>query len=259
MLRGTVTRFHLTAAAAALCALGGLMFAKPWLVGVALAAFAVAMAFGVSLCQWSFFGPFVCAGPTSRSIVALTFDDGPDPRSTPALLDWLRDQKLSASFFCIGRHVAAHPELAQRIVREGHSLQNHTFHHSNATNFLPRRRLVADIAQAQDAAKGVTGRAPTLFRPPMGLSNPNTFRAARELGLKVIGWTARGFDTQVRQPERVVARILRQVRPGAIILLHDGGIPAERLLETMRLLLDGLRARGYEVVRLEELLNEKAE
>ena len=88
----------------------------------------------------------------------------------------------------------------------------------------------------------------------MGLSNPRVFRAAHALGLTVVGWTARGLDTRITEPPRIVRRIVRQLQPGAIILLHDGGIPADRLVATVKLLLDTLRQRGYEVVRLDRML-----
>ena len=88
----------------------------------------------------------------------------------------------------------------------------------------------------------------------MGLSNPRIFRVARELKLAVIGWNARGLDTQITEPGKIVARIVRRLQPGGIILLHDGNIPAARVITTVKLLLAGLRERGYEVVRLDELL-----
>jgi len=88
----------------------------------------------------------------------------------------------------------------------------------------------------------------------MGLSNPKIFRAARELGLTVVGWSVRSFDTILSNPQKIVARITRRLEPGAIILLHDGNIPAERLVTTVRLLLANLRELDYEIVRLDELL-----
>ena len=220
----------------------------------ALVASLVIVSLGVVWPRLSLFGPFICRGANSRRCVALTFDDGPDARSTPALLELLREARVEAAFFAIGKHVAAERELAARIVREGHLLENHSFAHSNLTNFFTIPRLKAELAQAQEAIQQATGIAPKLFRPPMGLSNPNVFHAARALGLKVIGWTARGFDTQVTDPERIVKRIVRQLQPGAIILLHDGNIPAERLLVTVKLLLAKLHERGYEVVRLDRML-----
>jgi peptidoglycan/xylan/chitin deacetylase (PgdA/CDA1 family) len=88
----------------------------------------------------------------------------------------------------------------------------------------------------------------------MGLSNPRIFQAARALDLKVVGWSARGLDTQATDPEKIVHRIARKLKPGAIILLHDGNIPAERLVATVKLLLGRLRLLGYEVVRLDRIL-----
>jgi peptidoglycan/xylan/chitin deacetylase (PgdA/CDA1 family) len=200
------------------------------------------------------FGPFVCRGSAQRKWVALTFDDGPDPSSTPALLETLRNAGVKAAFFCVGAKVAAHPELAAQIAREGHLVENHSFGHSNGTNFFTTGRLRAELTQAQTTIEQATGKRPQLFRPPMGLSNPRVFRAARALNLKVIGWTARGLDTKLREPAEIVARLVARLRPGAILLLHDGNIPAERLVAMVQNLLDKLRADGYEVVRLDRIL-----
>src|SRR5262249_43108927 len=153
------------------------------------------------------------------------------------------------------KRVAAQPGIAAQIVREGHLLENHSYTHSNATNFFSVSRLRIELNQAQEAIREATGIAPTCFRPPMGLSNPRVFRAASDAGLRVIGWSTRGLDTKLTNPEAVVSRICQRIEPGAIILLHDGNIPAERLLTTVKTLLDRLRALDYEVVRLDHLLN----
>jgi peptidoglycan/xylan/chitin deacetylase (PgdA/CDA1 family) len=215
----------------------------------------ISIGLGVAFPQLSFFGHFVCRGRQDGRRVALTFDDGPDERATPALLKLLREREVKAAFFGIGKRVVARPDIAARIVREGHLLENHSYAHSNATNFFTVERLRNELSQAQGAIREATGISPTCFRPPMGLSNPRVFRAAREAGLKVIGWSARGLDTKLTDSEAVVSRICRRIKPGAIILLHDGNIPAERLVTTVKTLLDRLRALDYEVVRLDHLLN----
>ena len=125
---------------------------------------------------------------------------------------------------------------------------------ANAMNFFGLARLTEEMSRTQSAMRDAAGVAPVYFRPPMGLSNPRVFKAASSLGLKVVGWTARGIDTQIRDSNRVVQRILRGVRPGAIILLHDGNIPPERLLPTVKLLLAKLRGQGYQFARLDHLL-----
>lgn len=215
----------------------------------------VSIGLGVAFPQLSLFGDYICRGSKEKKRIALTFDDGPDERSTPALLEMLHARGVKAAFFGIGNRVSAHPDIAARIVREGHLLENHSYSHSNATNFFSVARLRDELGQTQAVIKNATGAAPTCFRPPMGLSNPRVFRAAREAGLKVIGWSARGLDTKITDSEKVVARICRRLEPGAIILLHDGNIPAERLVTTVKTLLDRLRALDYEVVRLDHLLN----
>ncbi len=224
------------------------------LLGAVVVAYLTVTGLGVAIPQLRLFGPFVCRGATSRRCVALTFDDGPDPRSTPALLELLREVGIEAVFFCVGERVAAHPELAARIVREGHLLENHSYAHNNLTNFFGVARLKAELEKTQAVIEKATGVTPRWFRPPMGLSNPRVFRAARALGLTVVGWSARGLDTKLTEPERIVARIARRLEPGAIILLHDGYIPAERLVVTVKTLLETVRALGYEVVRLDRML-----
>ncbi len=227
---------------------------KTFLMAALLAAFFVVLGLGVAIPQLRLFGNFICSGSWSKKQVALTFDDGPDPRSTPQLLDLLRAEKIPAAFFCIGKHVENNPELTARILREGHLVENHSFAHSNFTNFYGHEKLKVELLRAQSAIVKATGTPPIFFRPPVGLSNPNTFRVAHELKLKVIGWNIRSFDTITAKPQAIIARIRRNLWPGSIILLHDGNIPAEKLLVTVKSLLDTLRGLGYQVVRLDELL-----
>jgi len=249
-----MTRFHIVSIGTLVFIAAGFAIHSYIFVDVVAAAFFVVAGLGVAIPQLRFFGDFICRGTGSKKQVALTFDDGPDLRSTPQLLELLQEQKIPAAFFCIGRRVEENPELAARIVREGHMLGNHSYAHSNFTNFYSRSRLRTELQQAQVAVEKACGMAPKLFRPPVGLSNPNTFRAAQDLDLKVIGWSIRSLDTVIKEPEKIIARIRRGLEPGAIILLHDGNIPVEKLIATVKTLLDTLRGLGYEVVRLDELL-----
>jgi peptidoglycan/xylan/chitin deacetylase (PgdA/CDA1 family) len=143
------------------------------------------------------------------------------------------------------------------MVAEGHEIENHTFQHCPWTNIFSVRRLRDDLARAQTEIQSVAGRAPEFFRPPVGLTNPRIFRVTRELGLKVAGYTARGLDRRTDAPEKIAGRLLRKLQPGAIFLLHDGGVPRERLLAVVTLLLDKLEFEGYQCVRLDELMAEK--
>jgi peptidoglycan/xylan/chitin deacetylase (PgdA/CDA1 family) len=249
-----MSRFHKISIIALLFCVVTFAFSQFILFSAVIVAFLTAVGLGVAFPQLSLFGKFVCRGDKSRRCAALTFDDGPDENSTPVLLDLLHEAKIEAAFFCVGECVEANPELTVRIAREGHLIGNHSYAHSNFTNFFSAARLKTELSRSQAAIERISGFAPSFFRPPMGLSNPRIFRTARELSLKVIGWSARGLDTQISDPQQIVARIARRLKPGAIILLHDGNIPAERLVLTVKLLLTTLRARGYEVVRLDKML-----
>ncbi|MCO5051370.1 MAG: polysaccharide deacetylase family protein [Verrucomicrobiae bacterium] len=249
-----MTRFQCVALAAGLLSALVLWLGSwTWLVVIWIIFFLL-MGVGVARPQWRYFGPFICAGNPQRKQVALTFDDGPDPQSTPRLLEALQQHEIEAAFFAVGRKVVAAPALANQILRAGHLLENHSFAHSYATNLFPKRRLTADLEAAQRAIEKHTGTTPRYFRPPVGLSNPNTFRVAKALRLQVIGWSIRSLDTRQSDPNRIVRRVVRRLKPGAIILLHDGGIPADQLVATVKLLLAKLREQGYEVVRLDRML-----
>jgi peptidoglycan/xylan/chitin deacetylase (PgdA/CDA1 family) len=226
-----------------------------WLLALLCFTAGLCVGLGVSFPQWQMFGDSLCRVRTGRKAVALTFDDGPDPENTPALLALLARRGIRATFFCVGARVAEQPSLATQMAREGHGLENHSFQHDLRTNLFSIDRLRADVTRAQDEIRSATGRLPLFFRPPVGLTNPRVFRVMDELGLKVAGYTVRGLDRRRDAPERIVARVWRKVRPGAIILLHDGGVPRERLLAVVTMLVDKLQADGYECLRLDELMD----
>ncbi len=255
MLPATLTRFHIVSFITLIFCVTALLMEQFILLTVGIVIFLTLTGLGVSFPHLKFFGLFVCHGTPTQRHVALTFDDGPDANSTPALLDLLQELQTEVAFFGIGKNVASNAELAARIVREGHLLENHTYHHSYLTNFFTAARLKKELHQTQAIIQQTTGITPKYFRPPMGLSNPHIFRAARSLGLKLVGWSVRGFDTQTKNSEKVVARITKKLKPGMIILLHDGKISSEHLVTTVKMLLAHLHARGYQVVRLDKLLN----
>ena len=257
MLRVRLTRYHQIVGGAALAGVLIVLFCTGttrWLLLSLLCTLAgLCVGLGVSFPRWEMFGQSVWRIRTDRKAVALTFDDGPDPETTPQLLTLLAERGVRATFFCVGRRVAQYSDLGRRFVAEGHEVENHSQGHSHWTNLFSPRRLRADLNAAQREIQSVTGRVPLYFRPPMCLTNPRVFRVAGELGLRVTTYTARGLDRRPDPPGRIAARLLRHLQPGAILLLHDGGVPAERLLAVVKLLLDRLQAEGYQCVRLDEL------
>lgn len=201
------------------------------------------------------------AAAVARREVALTIDDGPDPEVTPRVLDLLDAHGQRATFFCIAERAAAHPGLAREIVERGHSVQNHTARHRHDFSFLGPRRYVAEIARAQAMLVGITGETPSCFRAPAGLRNPFLAPVLHRLGLRLVSWTRRGFDTRERDPRRVLERLTRDLAPGDILLLHDGnaartaqGRPV--VLEVLPRLLERFETDGLRAVTLTQGLSE---
>lgn len=187
--------------------------------------------------------------------VGLTFDDGPDPEVTPRVLDLLDRFGARGTFFCIGRRVEAHPDLAAEIVRRGHRVENHTWSHPNSfACYLPAAQR-REVLRAQDAIGQATGRAPVLFRAPAGFRNFFLERELLRAGLTLASWTRRGYDTVSKDPDGILRRLLRGLAPGDVLLLHDGlaltggGNPV--VLEVLPRLLDTLAARGLRAVPME--------
>ena len=204
--------------------------------------------------QW--FGPVVTRfQPAHGNEVWLTVDDGPDPVDTPRLLDLLAAHAAHATFFVRGDRARAYPELIAEIVRRGHGLGNHTLHHPQATFWcLGPGRLRREIGGCSDALRELTGSAPRLFRAPVGMVNPFVHAAAARYGLRLVGWSARGFDgvgAHASDPAGVVRRIMQTLQPGGIALLHEGrrGPAGEALnVQAVELLLGELATRGWRAI-----------
>lgn len=160
--------------------------------------------------------------------VALTFDDGPDPKVTPKVLDQLDKAGAKATFFAIGRRVEEHSEIAAEIVRRGHQVENHTYRHSNAFSLYGPWAMAREIDRAQDAIERATGRRPRLFRAPAGLRNVFLEPLLYERGLELVSWTRRGFDTIDRRPTEVLVRLVYGMNGGDILVLHDGSAARDR-------------------------------
>lgn len=214
-----------------------------------------------------------CREKTDRKVVYLTFDDGPHPPETERVLDVLRERGARATFFLIGSKVSGNEAVLRRMLEEGHALGLHTYSHDGTFPLLSFDKMLADVNEGKRAVESVAGKKISLFRPPFGVTNPTIAKVVRTLGLHTVGWDVRSFDTMFckssehsckqsgyscKQSEHsckqsghdwyvpVVERIMKQVRPGSVILLHDRLDGASDLLA---LLLDNLAASGYDFTR----------
>lgn len=189
--------------------------------------------------------------------VALTFDDGPHPVYTPRLLELLAAHRVRATFFLIGRHAEQHPEVVREIVRTGHDLGSHTYHHRHLWGLDPIRTR-AEILRGHRAVEAVAAHPVRFFRPPWGAMNLAALAICRAAGIVPVLWSVRAEGYFARPPAAAMAReVVRRSHPGAIVNLHDrGGFPdtPERVLQALPAMIAGLRARGLEPVPLRELL-----
>ena len=204
----------------------------------------------------TFLGPNLTRLPAAGGQVALTFDDGPHPEVTPAILDRLERRGARATFFCIGKKVAAHRDLAAEIHRRGHRVENHTFSHPNAFGFYGATAMEREIRSAQDAIAAATGRPPRLFRAPVGIRNPWLDHVLARTGLRLVSWTRRGLDTIGTDVTRIANRLLGGLAAGDILLLHDGSSARDAsgravALDALDLVLDGMAAAGLRSVPIE--------
>ncbi|WP_079420586.1 polysaccharide deacetylase family protein [Thiomonas intermedia] len=190
-----------------------------------------------------------------RGEVALTIDDGPDPEVTPEVLDLLDRHDVRATFFCIGERVQAHPALSRAIARRGHAIENHSAHHRHHFSLLGPRGFARELQQAQQMIQTCTGVRPRFFRAPAGLRNLFLSPVLAQHDLRLTSWTRRGFDTRETRPAVVLRRLLRHLKAGDILLLHDGhaartaqGRPV--ILEVLPELLQALRQAGLQPVTL---------
>jgi peptidoglycan/xylan/chitin deacetylase (PgdA/CDA1 family) len=201
-------------------------------------------------CQW--LGPVLRSFESSEPELWLTIDDGPSPVHTIALLDVLDRFQARATFFLIGNHAEQHPHLITEILARGHEIANHTYTHpSGSFWFAGPGRIAAEVDLCAELLRTAPDRPARFFRAPAGLKNVFVHPELNRRRLELVGWTVRGLDTVRRDPARVAERIVRRIKPGAIVLLHEGQRAEKdpqfnpRCLE---LTLSGLAEKGYRCV-----------
>jgi peptidoglycan/xylan/chitin deacetylase (PgdA/CDA1 family) len=230
-----------------------------WVLLASLLGLVAALVLGVTCQPSGIFAKPLISAHTQRREVALTFDDGPDPRTTPAILDALEAGGHRGTFFVIGARAAAHRQLLEEIAKRGHGLENHSFRHSYLTNLVAPKRLAEDLRQTSALIQGATGRRPRWFRPPVGLLSPRVAEAARRAQLDLVAWTANARDgVPSRTVSAALARLERHLRPGAILVLHDGrvgGGTSPIALSVLTAVLGRMDAMGLRSVSLDRLLD----
>jgi len=241
------------------------LFASPQSWGLVLAALvgnhlAISAAGMFPRCGW--LGPNITRLPAARArgeLVGLTFDDGPDPDVTPAVLDLLKSAGARATFFCVGQRAEAYPDLVAEIRAQGHGVENHSYSHPNSFALRGPNGLRREVLSGQDAIERSGGGRPSYFRAPAGIQNPWLPGVLATSGLSLVSWTRRGFDTVTRDGARVASRLVRGLSAGDILLLHDRSSASDTsgrpvVLEALPRVLDEMSRKGLRSEALHAVL-----
>ncbi|WP_100011781.1 polysaccharide deacetylase family protein [Lentibacillus sediminis] len=199
----------------------------------------------------------VLSGSTYDNRVALTFDDGPDIRFTPQVLDVLNNYQVNATFFLMGARAAERPDIVRRIQAEGHAIGNHTYWHPNLTE-ESLERVHWEVTATEETIEQILGFRPRLFRPPYGFLNREIVELLGDMGNAVILWNVDSLDWMELGTDAITNTVLANTAPGSIILMHDGGDETADLTDTvdaLDVIIPRLQAAGMEFVTIPELIN----
>lgn len=226
-----------------------------WIWIAVLGFFYVSMlAVGATLIRLNFFIPALHHGDRNSNQIALSFDDGPTTY-TEQILDTLKQENVPAAFFSIGQRAVQDPDIVRRWHEEGHLIGNHSYTHSVHFGWKRRTQMVTEIKRANEVFKRIIGVSPLLFRPPFGVTNPELSHAVNLTGMRTIGWSLRSLDTAAKDADKLLQKLLEQVKGGDIILLHDSVTHTASILTAF---IKACRQKGFTFVRLDKMLGLEA-
>ncbi|BAY76133.1 polysaccharide deacetylase [Nostoc linckia NIES-25] len=188
----------------------------------------------------------------AEKVIALTFDDGPWPESTKQVLDILKTNNIKGTFFVVGQNLKNYPELGKEIVAQGHIIANHTWHHWY--HFFNQQAAAFEIDRTTDLIYQVTGVKTTLFRPPGGMMHNGLVGYAKGQKYTVVMWSADSTDYKQPPVPKLINNVLKDSRPGGIVLMHDGGGNRSRTVQALPEIISNFRKQGYRFVTVPELL-----
>mgnify|MGYP001619356442 CR=1 FL=1 len=202
-----------------------------------------------------FFMSAYCFKDTETREISISFDDGPVPAVSLRVLDILQEYDVKAAFFCIGHKILNNESIVKRMDEEGHLIGNHSYSHSFWYDFYSSKKMSADMQRTEEIIFNAIGKKPKCFRPPYGVINPAVKKAAHRLNYNVMGWSIRSLDTAIKNESRILDRVIKKIKPGAVILFHDTN---PRILNVLRGLLSYTKSNGYKITRLDKLFEIEA-
>lgn len=198
-------------------------------------------------------------GHADDNVVALTFDDGPDPRYTPRILDILEKESVRATFFVIGKNARKHPQILKRAIKMGNTIENHSWDHPQYHR-LTSKQIKRQLVKTSEEIVRITGRKPVFFRPPRGAMSPKINQVVSQAGYRIAFWTDSVRASVIKEPRAEARDISRLAGNGTVILLHDGLLNREKDVKTLPYLINYLKRRGFKFVSLDYFIkNDKPE
>ena len=200
-------------------------------------------------------GEIVWEVPTKSKVIALTFDDGPDPRYTTQIAELLKEYNAKATFFVVGSRVKAHPQVVRLLMEQQHELANHTYTHPDVRRISPAN-LREEVLATQEEIYKHTGLRPHLFRPPGGVYNESLVHVAKDAGFLVVMWSWHQDTRDWSDPgvKKITNKVLNNARNGDIVLFHDYGGNRKQTVDALREIMPELQMRGYQFVTVSELM-----
>jgi len=234
-----------------------LAFFNAWFATIPLGCCIIIFLIAPFFSRWGFFLPVISRGNTGKDVVAITFDDGPDPVTTIPLLQLLEKYNMKATFFVTGEKANKNGNLIRKIIEKKHAIGNHSYRHNPLLMLSSTKRLFEEIELTQNVLKKYN-IIPYAFRPPVGITNPKLGPILRKMGMYCVTFSCRGFDGGNRYINGLAEKILKKVKPDDIIIFHDiqpkGKTSVDLWLREIDLVLSGLRKKKLTVIALHELI-----
>jgi peptidoglycan-N-acetylglucosamine deacetylase len=221
-----------------------------WWILLPLVVYKALIIYGSATICSDFYIKAICRSETNEKHIAITFDDGPDKKYTPEILNVLSEYGVHTTFFVIGKNIKGNEDIIRQLDLSGHTIGNHTFSHSFFIDFKSKSGFMNELNQTSELIYKLTNKNIKWFRPPYGVTTPNLARAAKELKYEIIGWNIRSMDTTSDSEEIIMKRIKKQMKPGSVILFHD---TSAKTVNVLKQTLNFAKENGFKIVSAEEL------
>ena len=226
-----------------------------YLIIALTAVYSLLIVYGSYYVNSGFFVKVICEGNPNEKKIALSFDDGPATNYTPAMLELLKHNNISAAFFCIGNRIRGNENILKQIHLHGHIIGNHSYSHHYLFDFFSSKKMLHDLQQMDESLQQVLPLKPRLFRPPYGVTTPAKKKALLNGNYIPVGWNIRSMDTVIKDEKKLLTKVISAIKPGAIILFHD---TSKTTLAVLPGVIEYARNKGYEFVRIDKLINQEA-